>query len=195
MRHHIGWAFKVQVHLARQQIHNRLAAALVGNVVHLRLRGQHEAGRRQVLRTATARRCKAQAHGLLLGQRHKRAHIGGGHARVHRQQQRGGRDADDGREILHHVVRQFGVNGRGHRIGIAVAEQQCVTVGPGLGHDVGAHGARCTRLVVHHHRLPQALLQLLANGARQHISKTTGRKAHHDADRLVRPVLGKSARA
>ena len=195
MRHDIGWAFKVQVHLAGQQIHNRLAAAFVGNVVHLGLGGQHEAGCRQVLRAAAARRRKAQAHGLLFGQCNERSDIGCRHIGVHRQEQGRGRHTDDGREIFHHVIGQLGVERRGHRIGVAVAQQEGVAIGLGLGHDIGAHGAGRTRLVVHHHRLAQAVLQFLANGAGQHIGETTGRKADHDPNGLVRPVLCKGARA
>ena len=61
-----------------------------------------------------------------------------------------------------------------------MAEQERVAVRLGLGDEIGADGAGGTRLVLDDDRLPQALLQLLADQPSQNVGEAAGRKAHED---------------
>ncbi|MDT4885356.1 hypothetical protein FQZ97_1215810 [compost metagenome] len=58
------------------------------------------------------------------------------------------------------------------------AHQQRVAVGLGLGHEVGADGRTRAGLALDHHRLTQALRQLVGQRTGQHIGGATSRKRH-----------------
>ena len=66
----------------------------------------------------------------------------------------------------------------------------------GLGAAVGGEDARGTAVVLDHHGLAEALLQLDGRGAHDHVGDTARRDRDDHADRFVRIILrgGKWAR-
>ena len=105
---------------------------------------------------------------------------------VRHNKQRGNRARIENRfEILARVKVQMGIHGRvdGKR---AVDHQQRAAITLGLSHFPRANIAAGAGAVFHHHRLPNALLQLGPQLARQQVRAATRRKRHNDGDGLVK---------
>ena len=114
----------------------------------------------------------------LLQRRHR-------HGRGRHQKHRFGGDAPHRREGLHAVEGQLriqagesGERGRG--------QQQRMTVGRGLGHEV-SNGAVVGRdSIVDRHRLAQRGCEPGRDGAGDRVLRAAGRRSHHQADRRLR---------
>jgi hypothetical protein len=109
-------------------------------------------------------------------------------AGVGHQHQRLGGGLDDRLEAVQHVVAGRCGQAHHHRRGgeRVRREQQRVAVGRRAADEGVADGAAGARLVVDHHRLVQALGQLVGEQARDGVGVAAGRVADHDGDRLGR---------
>ena len=92
----------------------------------------------------------------------------------HQQQVRRLADQRDGGEILARIVGQLRIHDRPDRHVGRMAHDQGVTVGRGLGHQVGADRAGRDRVVLHEHRLAAAFLELGSIGAREQVDQPPG---------------------
>ncbi|MPM43662.1 hypothetical protein SDC9_90339 [bioreactor metagenome] len=154
--------------------------------VHARHGGKHFTG--QMDGGAVARRCVGELARLLLGvsddflDRLVRA-LGGVH---HQHVGHHGQQAD-GREVLHRVIAQLGVQRLvgGHADG---GDHDGVAVARLLGHIVRTDVAARAGAVFHHHGLAQHAARLVAQRAGDHVHGASGRERHNPLDRLGGPV-------
>jgi hypothetical protein len=96
-------------------------------------------------------------------------------------------DVGDRFEIGQRVVRQPAIDRRVHGER-GRDDQQRVAVGRSLDDFLGAERAVRTRPIVHHHRLAELRMKLLAEDARHRIGCARGER-HHQADRAARISL------
>jgi hypothetical protein len=68
---------------------------------------------------------------------------------------------------------------------LIACDEQGVAVGLRFRHDVGTNVGAAAAAVIHHHRLPNSLLETLRNEAGQGISHATGCVRDYEMDRLV----------
>ena len=100
----------------------------------------------------------------------------------------------DGREVIHRIVFEAGVERRGGSMCSHLAHDQRVAIGRGGGYFCRCRGAASTRLVFHHDLLAQRLRHVLSHNAGNHVRRASSSKGHHKSDRLGRIVFGHGGR-
>ncbi|KAG1246807.1 hypothetical protein G6F65_020493 [Rhizopus arrhizus] len=126
------------------------------------------------------------------GERQSLARLGRSQRVVQLLQRRRCRHHEDGRHERHVDHRREVPLGREAQIPVdpgidrerAVHHQQRVAIGRRFRDDARADVAAGAGAVLHHHWLPQLLLQVGADAARQQIGAAAGRERHDDGDRV-----------
>ena len=184
-RHRLEQEVRFSAH-HRQQ---RLAAAFIGNVHHPDPRHQVEQFGRHVVKAAAAGSRIAEAVGLGLGELDQLLDRIDRNRRMDDQQVRAVGDEADGREILHRIECELGVNAdvdglRSHR-----AEENRVAVGRRAGCQLRRDVAAGAGTVVDQHLLAPALAQPVADDARQYVGSAARPERDDEADRFRRVFL------
>ena len=97
-------------------------------------------------------------------------------------------EAGNRRQVARLIVRQVPHQDR-VRHEARLDEQHRVPVRRRFRHERGADRAVRAGAVLHHHRLIETVLELLRQGACNHVRGTPGLKRHHDAQRPARVAL------
>ena len=190
---HLGGAIRNGV--TKKEIGERRRGAFVRNVYEFHSRHGVEQLAREVRRRAVprggevdlARPCSCERDQLLHRPRRKR--------RMNDQHVGCGRGERDRREILDRIEGHFGEEARVDRERSRRAHQDRVTVGRGLGDDVGADIAARAGPVVDHHLLREAHGESLRDRARDDVGAAARGKGHDEADRLRGVGIGRRGRA
>jgi hypothetical protein len=104
--------------------------------------------------------------------------------RMRKQHERPARHVDDRREVVDRVVRQLRIERRRMREACIRPEEQRVTVGRRLRHEVRADGAGSASAVLDEDRLPPQFLQLGGHDAAVDVRRAAGWEGHDHAHRL-----------
>ena len=169
-------------HAAGDHVHDRQRIAAIGNVQHVDAGLDLEQFHREVVGRAVAGRGVTDVAGLRLRERDQLFKRLRREFRIDHHHHRNGAEQRHRREVLDRIEGQLGVERRRDR-DRAWRQQQRVAVGRGLRHRIGAEIAAGAGLVLHHHRLAEALAEFSADKARERVGGAAGGERNHEGDR------------
>ena len=175
---------------AAQQVGDHGGAALVWDVGQLHIGPGFQDFHAQVRGRAIAVRAIGKFSRFFLEQGDQLGQGVGGHLWVDHNRVRVDGGLRQGLEIVQRVVRHLLVQGDVDRMRSGHAQHNVVAVWSRFGHQVRAHVAARTRLVVNDHRLPPLGAEFFSHHTGRDVGRATGRERHHDAHRLVGKVGG-----
>ena len=175
-----------QLDIARYQIGQRRACALVGDVDHVDAGHllEHLAG--QMNGAAGAGRSEIEFSRVLLGVGHELRHRLGGHGGMHLHDDGQVRDQRQQAEIPDRIIGQLFVEQRVEHEDRSRREEQRVAIGLRARRRLGADRALRAGLVLDHDGLLQVTAEIFADHAAEHVGRTARGIGHDQLDRARR---------
>src|SRR5712691_8710014 len=179
-----------ELRLTGDDVGERRLRALVGHVHHIDSRHRLEEFSGEVRGRAAPRGRVIELARPRFRQGDQLLHRARGNVRIHDEDVGLDRHQRDRREVLHRIVAEAAVQALIGRENAVVAEEPGGAVGRALRDELGGDVAARARPVLDHHLLAPKAGELLAQGAREDVARTSGGEADDEAHRLPRPALG-----